>query len=102
MNEGTRRTVRTIYQIVVALVFAVPVILVALPTDVSTSAVVVAFAAWVAIITKVINTLEDAGLIPAWLKGTPDGEAPFDASDDTTTPADSTPPSLHGADGTDQ
>lgn len=66
-EDSMKRWFRTGYQIVVALTVAVPVIVLAVP-EVSASAAVVAFAAWVAVVARVINGLEDAGVIPAWLK----------------------------------
>lgn len=68
MNESTKRTLRTIEQIVVALIVAVPVIVFALPANIQAEPVVVGTLAWVAIVTKVMTALEDAGLIPAWLR----------------------------------
>lgn len=68
MTPSTKRALRTGYQLLVALITAVPVIVLVLPGELATEAVVVAFAAWVAVVTKAHNALEDAGLIPAWLK----------------------------------
>lgn len=68
MNESTRRTLRTIAQMLVALLFAVPVIVFALPADVQAEPVVAGVLAWVVIVTKVLTALEDAGIIPAWLR----------------------------------
>ncbi|MGH3478399.1 MAG: hypothetical protein ACRDQD_16365 [Nocardioidaceae bacterium] len=68
MKESTKRTLRTILQMIVALIVAVPVIVFALPADVQAEPVVVATLAWVAIVTKVMTALEDAGRIPAWLR----------------------------------
>lgn len=71
MSDSTRRVLRTVYQIAVALAVAVPVLLGLLPPDMAASTAVIAFAAWTAVVARVINTLEDAGLIPAWLKSEP-------------------------------
>lgn len=68
MSESTKRGLRTGYQIAVALVTAVPLILFALPEDVATTPVVVAVGVWIGVVSKVINSLEDAGFLPAWLK----------------------------------
>lgn len=68
MKESTRRTLRTVAQMLVALLFAIPVIVFALPADVQAEPVVAGVLAWVVIVTKVLTTLEDAGIIPAWLR----------------------------------
>ena len=71
MSDSTRRVIRTVYQIAVALLVAVPVILGVLPPDMAASTAVIAFAAWTAIVARVMNALEDAGLLPRWLKDEP-------------------------------
>ena len=71
MTDSTRRVVRTVYQILVALVVAIPVIIGVLPPDMAASTYVIAFAAWTAVVARVMNTLEDAGLLPRWLKDEP-------------------------------
>lgn len=68
MSESTKRVLRTGYQIVAALVVAVPLILLGLPEDVAAAPVAVAVGVWIAAVAKIINSLEDAGVIPAWLK----------------------------------
>lgn len=70
MNESTKRTIRTVAQMLVSLLVAIPVIVFALPADVQAEPVVLAVLAWVAVVTKVWNALEDAGVIPAWLRDT--------------------------------
>jgi hypothetical protein len=87
MSESTRRSLRTLYQGFIGVITAVPLILAILPDDASTSAVVVGFAVWVAVIAKAINALEDAGLIPAWLKGVDQGEDPNVDESDSDTPS---------------
>lgn len=70
MTNSTKRTIRTVFQLVIALIVAAPVLATALhgtPVDVQ----VTAFAAIVAVVAKVVNALEDAGVIPAWLKDEP-------------------------------
>lgn len=67
MSQSTKRIVRTAYQIVVALITIAPV-LVTLLSGTPVAAQVGIFAAWVAAVAAIINKLEDAGLIPAWLK----------------------------------
>lgn len=66
-TDSIRRTVRTLYQGLVALMVAVPVVMVAWPTDFPTPALLVTFVAWLTIVTRIHNALEDAGLIPDWL-----------------------------------
>lgn len=68
MNESTRRGLRTAYQALIALVTALPLVLFALPADVQAAPVAVAVGVWIAVVSKVVNSLEDAGFIPAWLK----------------------------------
>ena len=68
MNESTRRGLRTAYQAIVGLVTALPLILFALPADVQAAPVAVAVGVWIAVVSKAVNSLEDAGFIPAWLK----------------------------------
>lgn len=68
MKESTKRTLRTIAQMLVSLLVAIPVIVFALPADVQAEPVVAGVLAWVVIVTKVLTTLEDAGVIPAWLR----------------------------------
>lgn len=70
MNESTKRTIRTVAQMLVSLLVAIPVIVFALPSDVQAEPVVLAVLAWVAVVTKAWNALEDAGVIPAWLRDT--------------------------------
>lgn len=68
MSASTKRVIRTLYQVVVAIVTAAPIVLAALPSEVSAIPLIVGFGAWVAVVARLINTLEDAGIIPAWLK----------------------------------
>lgn len=82
MNDSTRRTIRTVYQTAVALLTAVPVILVivldALPEGsdlkIKAAAIFASVLAGVAAVTKILTALEDRGIIPAWLKAEPVGE----------------------------
>lgn len=78
MSDATKRTVRTAYQTLVALLTAAPVIVLALPGDVQTVPVVIAFGVWVGVVARAVTALEDAGVIPAWLRD-PD---PTDTPDD--------------------
>lgn len=68
MTKSTRRVLRTVYQIAVGLVTAVPLIVLALPADVQASAVAIGVGVWIGVVARIINSLEDAGYIPAWLK----------------------------------
>ncbi|MCC7045038.1 MAG: hypothetical protein IT183_14330 [Acidobacteria bacterium] len=82
MNDSTRRTIRTAYQTTVALLTAVPVLLVivlgALPEGsdlaVQVGAIFASIVAGVAAVTKILTVLEDRGIIPAWLKADPTGD----------------------------
>lgn len=69
MSDSTRRALRTLYHGLVGLLTVVPIVLTALPDGsplaVKLSSVVVASA----VVSRVLNGLEDAGLIPAWLRG---------------------------------
>lgn len=67
MSDSTRRTLRTAYQVLIAILTFVPVVLGLLPPDMATSSVIIVFGAWVAFVTRVHTALEDAGLIPDWL-----------------------------------
>lgn len=72
MTESNRRTIRTALQIIAALIVAVPVIILTLPADVQATPVVVAVGVWVGVVTKAWTALEDAGVIPAILRGDTD------------------------------
>jgi hypothetical protein len=77
VSDSTRRSIRTLYQGLIALVIAVPSLAAILPTPTPRIAAIVATTvALAAVVVKVVNVLEDAGLIPAWLKGsdTKDGD----------------------------
>lgn len=69
MNDSTRRGLRTAYQTLIGLVTALPLVIFALPADVQVTPVVVGVGVWIAVVSKAVNSLEDAGFIPAWLKG---------------------------------
>lgn len=75
LSDSARRALRTLFQAVLAMVTLVPALLAVLPSD---SPVAVKFggvAAAVAAVSAIVNKLEAAGLIPAWLKDAP---APVD------------------------
>lgn len=67
LTPSTKRALRTLVHLAIALGTATPVLLTLLHGT-PAEAQVAAFAAWVALVTKVMNALEDAGAIPAWLK----------------------------------
>lgn len=67
MKPSTKRALRTGYQAVLALIVIVPVLVSSLPVTAQVTAIVSAVAA----VAKIVNALEDAGLIPAWLKSVP-------------------------------
>lgn len=69
MNDSTRRGLRTAYQTIIGLVTALPLVIFALPADAQVTPVVVGVGVWIAVVSKAVNSLEDAGFIPAWLKG---------------------------------
>jgi hypothetical protein len=69
LSDSTRRSLRTLYQGLLSLLVAVPLISLYVPTGASRLAVIAAsVVAAAAVITKIINALEDKGLIPAFLK----------------------------------
>lgn len=74
MKTSTKRTLRTIYQGVIALVTTVPAIIAVLPDGLPFEAKLASVVAGIAVVTKVLNVLEDKGLIPAWLKDEPTSE----------------------------
>lgn len=64
-SESTRRALRTAYQAVLALIAVIPVMFV---TNGNTPATALTVVAAVGVMSKIVNALEDAGVIPAWLK----------------------------------
>lgn len=74
MSDSTRRSLRTAYQTLIAALTTIPaiaaILLQIVPADsgAELAALVASVVAGVAVVTKVLNVLEDAGLIPAWLK----------------------------------
>lgn len=67
MTPSTKRAIRTAYQVCLALIIIVPILLSALPVTAQVTAIVAAVGA----VAKVLNALEDAKMIPAWLKSVP-------------------------------
>lgn len=85
MLDSTRRALRTLYQATLGCLIVVPLLAAAaaaLPDDFPGKGNIVAVLAACAVATagvaKVMNDLEDRGLIPAWLKGTDQVPAPSD------------------------
>jgi hypothetical protein len=79
MTESTRRALRTLYQGLIAVVVTIPLlagVAAALPEEFPYKgrivAILLTLAAVTAAVSKVLNELEDRGLVPAWLKGTPE------------------------------
>lgn len=68
MSDSTRRALRTAYQFVIALIAIVPTIALVLPNDSPIGADIAVVLGWLVIVSKLINSLEDRGAIPAWLK----------------------------------
>lgn len=76
LAESTKRTLRTIYQGIVAFLASaatvLPVVMNMLPTNASWASTVAAVGAGVlavlVIVTKILTALEDRGLIPGWLR----------------------------------
>jgi glutamine phosphoribosylpyrophosphate amidotransferase len=64
MKDSDKRALRTAFHVLVALLAAVPAVLAGLPTLAVGAQVLVV----TAVISKVINALEEAGVVPAWLK----------------------------------
>lgn len=70
MKDSTRRALRVFLHGLVAVVIAVPVMAAALPTPTGRIGEVAAsVVALCVVVAKVVNALEDAGLIPPILKG---------------------------------
>lgn len=67
LSDSTKRIIRTIAQTLVALAVTAPVLATALKgTPVADQ--VGAFAAAIAAVSVAVNKLEDAGVLPGWLK----------------------------------
>lgn len=75
MSESTKRAARTLYQGIVAALVIVPVLAgVLADTGIEKlTGIAAVLVGAVAVVSKAVNSLEDAGLIPAWLKG--DGQS---------------------------
>jgi hypothetical protein len=67
VTDSTKRAFRTVYQAVLAAVVVVPLLATALEGTPLAAKLAVALTV-VGLVSKIVNVLEDAGLIPAWLK----------------------------------
>lgn len=67
MKPSDKRALRTGYQALIGVVTFIPIALEAFP-GISTTATALTLSAWIVVITKSMNALEDAGVIPSWLK----------------------------------
>jgi hypothetical protein len=69
LSESTKKGLRTIYQAIPALAVAIPVLLATLPTNwVRITTIGASVAGAIAVAVKIINALEDKGVIPAFLR----------------------------------
>lgn len=68
LSDSIRRALRTGFHAVIALVTLVPALFALLPSGSPVAAKGGIIVAAVAAVSALINKLEDAGLIPAWLK----------------------------------
>lgn len=71
MTESTKRALRTIVQLIVAAATYLPVIVIALPADLTTgeyAGVLAGLVLWSGVITKAWNFAEERGWVPSWLK----------------------------------
>lgn len=68
MSPSTKRALRTAFHTLLSLIVILPLLATSVPLAGKGAGVVAA----VTVISKLINTLEDQGLIPAWLKTEPD------------------------------
>lgn len=70
-KDSDKRALRTAFHVLLALLAAIPAVLAGLPTLAVGAQVLVVTAA----VSKVVNALEEAGVVPAWLKGNSDPAA---------------------------
>lgn len=73
MTDSTKRSLRTAYQTLIAAITTIPLLIATLttllPEGNDLAITLASIVAGIAVVSKVINALEDHGLIPAWLKG---------------------------------
>jgi hypothetical protein len=68
LNDSTRRMLRTVYQLLVALIPALPTLALLTEGHPPLEAAIATLIGWGALVTKVLNAAEDRGWIPAFLK----------------------------------
>lgn len=68
LSTSAKRSLRTLFQALLAMLTLVPMLLAALPDGSPLAVKFGGIAAAVAAVTAAVNKAEDAGLIPAWLK----------------------------------
>lgn len=67
MTDSTKRALRTVYQSILAAVVVVPLLATALEGTPLAAKLAVVLTV-IGLVSKVVNVLEDSGLIPSWLK----------------------------------
>lgn len=76
MTESTKRALRTIVQLIVAAATYLPIVVIALPADLTTgeyAGVLAGLVLWSGVITKAWNFAEERSWVPTWLKSDPLG-----------------------------
>ena len=69
MSDSTKRTIRTLVQLIISAAAVLPAVVLLMPAGDERIAAALAFLVVVATtVTKVWNLLEDRGIIPVWLK----------------------------------
>ena len=68
LSASAKRSIRTLYQAILAMITIVPALLAVLPDGSPAAVKLGGIAAAVAAASAAVNKAEDAGLIPAWLK----------------------------------
>lgn len=72
LKESTKRAIRTAFHLIVGVVTAIPVVVAIITANLSVGAEVTAILGTVVAtsvtVSKILNALEEMGLIPAWLR----------------------------------
>lgn len=104
MTDSTRRTIRTVVQVLLGACAAVAIVVPIIGAQFDQAAAVGGIAVAIAgVVTKVMNALESASIIPAWLKdqpapaAAPPNPAPIPAPPTTPAAAPTVPPAAPGA-----
>lgn len=72
MKDSTKRSIRTLFQGLIGLLAAVPLLATFLPTsDTRLVTIGVSVVAAAAVVSKIVNALEENNLLPSWLKPNP-------------------------------